>query len=267
MYPGYIRACDIVSFDIYPVTDADPSVSGNLWYVPKGIDSLRMWSGYQKPAWCWIECTDIHQSGIMPTPAQVKSEVWMALIHEASGFGYYCHEGDNVISAWLTKYPTMKAAITAINLEVTQLAPVLNSPTVRNMVTIKPANFRAKPVSLVKVQGGYTYVFAVNEKSTACQDTFTINGLPSSATATVLSESRSVPIVNGKFVDSLAGYGLHLYRIDAPLEVRIDRAFWQRKLERTVELFPNPCAGDQVVIRKHIDLRGEPVAMGIYNRW
>ena len=39
-YPEYVKGCDIVSFDIYPVTSPYPEVKGNLWYVANGVDRL-----------------------------------------------------------------------------------------------------------------------------------------------------------------------------------------------------------------------------------
>jgi len=43
MYPKYLQGCDIASFDIYPVNSSYATIKGNLWYVAKGIDSLRLW--------------------------------------------------------------------------------------------------------------------------------------------------------------------------------------------------------------------------------
>ena len=45
---GYLKGSDIASFDIYPVNNSDPESHNNLWYVPKGIDSLRSWDLLQK---------------------------------------------------------------------------------------------------------------------------------------------------------------------------------------------------------------------------
>jgi len=39
-YPEYIRGCDLVSFDIYPVAHSHPQISGNLWYVARGVERL-----------------------------------------------------------------------------------------------------------------------------------------------------------------------------------------------------------------------------------
>jgi len=83
-YPEYIRGCDLVSFDIYPVAHSHPQVLGNLWYVAQGVDRLVKWAGGQKVVWNCIECTRI-QSEHKATPSQVRSEVWMSLIHGSMG--------------------------------------------------------------------------------------------------------------------------------------------------------------------------------------
>ncbi|HET6224715.1 MAG TPA: hypothetical protein VFF27_00455, partial [Bacteroidia bacterium] len=78
MYPvyknGYVKGCDIISFDIYPVNNTDVSKE-KLWYIPKGIDSLNTWAENRKPTWCWIEVTKIDNqtSNRKPTTIEVKA--------------------------------------------------------------------------------------------------------------------------------------------------------------------------------------------------
>ena len=84
-YPDYLKGCDIASFDIYPASHEDKEVAGNLWYVPRGVDRLRRWTGDRKGVWCCIETTRINNPARRPTPEQVRSEVWMALVHGAQG--------------------------------------------------------------------------------------------------------------------------------------------------------------------------------------
>jgi hypothetical protein len=192
MYPNYIRGCDIASFDIYPVNSSYPAVKGNLWYVAKGVDSLRMWGKYQKPVWCWIECTRIDSSSLAtPTPAQVKAEVWMALIHGASGFGYFCHSwyGAFKEAGWLQDQ-SMRDGITEINQRINSLAPVLNSPSVANAAMVHSGNASVPIDCMVKSHGGATYLFAAAMRG----DTATASPLrayqaaqPKCLTKTVLS--------------------------------------------------------------------------------
>jgi hypothetical protein len=80
-YREYVKGCDIASFDIYPVVHDHPDVQGNLWYVARGVERLKEWTAPRQIVWNCIECTRIQSPDRKPTPEQVRSEVWMALIH------------------------------------------------------------------------------------------------------------------------------------------------------------------------------------------
>ncbi len=62
---------DIVSYDVYPVAGIRKSDGERyLWYVAKGVDSLRHWATDGQPVWNVIGTTRINaERG--PTPAQV----------------------------------------------------------------------------------------------------------------------------------------------------------------------------------------------------
>lgn len=91
-YPDYLKGCDIASFDIYPVVHSKPAVSGKLWYVARGVERLMKWTDGKKVVWNCIECTRIQNPTTKPTPSQVRSEVWMSLIHGSMGLIYFVHE-------------------------------------------------------------------------------------------------------------------------------------------------------------------------------
>jgi hypothetical protein len=211
-YYAYVKGCDIAGFDIYPVNSADATISGNLWYVAQGVDNLRMYTSNAKPVFCWIECTKIaSDSAAKPTPAQVKSEVWMALIHGANGFGYFCHVmSPSFDEAALLHDSTMLAAVTTLNQQVKSLAPVLNGPTITNLLTVGTSNGAVPIDAMTKQCGGTTYVFAVAMRPGTTTGTFT---LPFGTNADVIGESRQITITNGTFSDTFTAYDAHLYRI------------------------------------------------------
>lgn len=271
MYPEYMEGCDIVSYDIYPVVETGASFQGRLEYVPKGIDSLRSWSKYEKPAWCWIECTHIFSTTVMPTPAETRAEVWLALMHEAGGIGYFAHEWKNAAgedsfseTALLDRYPETKAMVTRTNLEIASLAPVLNSATVHDAITSE-ANWRSYLYTMVKVKSGFTYLFAGFERNKPNPATFAINGI-GSVTAEVIGEGRSVTITNGSFTDDFDGYGVHIYKI--PGEVQggsgvHNSATAVQRLERTIQI-TSPIQST-FHLQKHEDLRGEDLKITLYS--
>jgi len=213
-YPEYIEACDIISFDIYPATSKYELVRNKLWYVPQGIDNLRRWSGDKKPVWCWIETTHINSEN-KPTPSQVKAEVWMALIHGAKGFGYFCHEWvPEAKPNALLDDPVMFPAVSKINAQIHQLAPVLNSPDMQGVVLVESGNVEVPVNIMVKHFEDSLYVFAVSMREGTATVTFTIIGIQDGET-TVIGEDRELIISNGIFEDQYKDYEVHLYKIPA----------------------------------------------------
>jgi hypothetical protein len=215
-YPQYAKGGDIVSFDIYPVAHDNKQVAGNLWYVARGVDRLRNWTEGQKSVWCCIECTHISNEKSKATPQQVRSEVWMALIHGANGLIYFCHEfKPKFIEAGLLADPEMAKGVAAINAQIKELAPVLNSPAVADGAKAASSNAETPVAVMTKRHDGSTYVFAVAMRDSSTQAKFTLLGLKPGTKIEVLGENRSIPAGEGSFADQFGGYAVHLYRIAA----------------------------------------------------
>lgn len=211
MYPEYIEGCDMVSFDIYPVNNPFPQITNNLWYVPKGLDSLKVWSGGDKPYFAWIETTKIsRESPRKPTVAEVRTQVWMALIHGAKAIGYFCHTIDPFDEIALLNDPVMIAGVKVINSEVTALAPLLNSPNTTGFATVSSSNANVPIDFMTKHGGNEDYIFASAMRGQSTTATFTV---ASGTVAEVIGENRRIAIKNGQFKDNFAGYATHLYKI------------------------------------------------------
>jgi hypothetical protein len=213
-YPEYLKGCDIASFDIYPVNHDDREVHGNLWIVANGVERLVQWGQGKKPVWNCIECTAIANPRHKPTPQQVRAEVWMSLIHGSRGLIYFVHQfkpkSDN---AALLDDPEMLAAVTQINRQITQLAPVLNRPTIRGAVTVQSKNPAVPVAAMVKQSGGVTYLFAVGMRAGATEATFTLAGMKGDNTLEVLDENRTLAVTNGSFSDYFKPWAVHLYKL------------------------------------------------------
>ncbi|MEN8226700.1 MAG: T9SS type A sorting domain-containing protein [Bacteroidota bacterium] len=218
MYEDYMKAADIVTFDIYPVTSKYEMVQGNLWYVPQGVDNLRNWGNDSKPIWAWIESTHIKSPDTLkPTTHDVRTEVWMALIHGAKGFGYFCHEWVPEFNehAWLDD-PEMKAAITSINAQVTGLAPVLNSPTLETGVSRDLDDIYGIGIDMmVKHLGDTLYILTAGMEDFGSNGaTFTIHAdTDIVSNVIVIGEEREIELTNNSFHDLFDGYAVHLYKI------------------------------------------------------
>jgi hypothetical protein len=214
-YPYAVGGGDIISFDIYPVAN----YNGRLELVPKGVDNLKTWvsaSGDSKIVWNFIEGVPIN-SGITPTDGQVMAEVWMSIIHGSQGIMYFVHQfrsnGSLVREDGIFNFPSLVSAVSAINAQVTALAPVLNSPTVPSGVSVVSPG--TTPIStMVKQYSGSTYVFTVAVLNNPGSATFTLPNV-TSGTAQVLGENRKLTVSGGVFQDSFSGYGVHLYQITA----------------------------------------------------
>lgn len=213
-YAEYAKGCDIASFDIYPANcRAKDEPCGKPWYVARGVDRLRAAVGDAKPVWCWLECTKIGaDSAARPTPAQVRAEVWMALVHGANGIGYFCHSWTpRFDDAALLHERPMLEAVTAINRQIRELAPALNSPTIRGEVKVESSDPAAPVDAMVKRHGGRTFVFAVAMRDRQTTATFRLGG---PASVEVLGEGRTIQALEGSFTDSFRGYDVHLYRCE-----------------------------------------------------
>lgn len=233
-YPDYIEGCDIISYDIYPVTSKYDLVRNNLWYVPQGIDNLRRWSGGHKPVWCWIETTHINSEN-KPTPSQVEAEVWMALIHGADGFGYFCHEWVPEFNAnALLDDPIMFPAVSKINARIHQLAAVLHSPDINGLVSVESGNTAVPVDMMVKHYHDSLYIFAVSMRDGTTTAVFTVNGIRDGE-VTVIGEDRKLTVSEGIFEDLYEDYGVHLYTMSWPA------TGVKKEMAGSFSIFPNPC--------------------------
>ena len=216
-YLEFVKAGDIISYDIYPVVHKYPEIKGKLEYVPLGVDRLRKWTNDKKIVWNVVECTGISNPNARPTPYQVKAEIWMSLVHGSRGIIYFCHEFEPNTGgeAALLRNAEMAQGVGVINKQIHELALVLNSPTVSKGATVKSSR-KGVPIDImVKSHGGATYLFAVGMRNAATKGRFQVRGLRGKAVAEVLGEDRKIDVIGGKFTDKFKGYGVHLYKITA----------------------------------------------------
>jgi hypothetical protein len=213
-YPEYARGGDIVSFDIYPVVHDRPEVSGNLGFVARGVQRLIHWSEGRAVIWNCIECTRISHPTAKATPHQIRAEVWMSLVHGSMGLIYFVHEWrPRFNESALLADPDTLDAVTRINQQIRDLAPVLNAPALSNIVrvTTEPA---AVPVALqAKRHGPDLYVFAVGMRNATASATFEVDPTVRGEEIEVLGETRSLRATGRRFADQFEPWDVHRYRI------------------------------------------------------
>ena len=212
-YPEYLKGCDIASFDIYPVVHESPEVSGKLWWVARGVERLVNWSG-ERVVWNCLECTHISNLDRKPTPHQVRCEAWMSLVRGSRGLIFFVHQFQPVFrEAALLDDTEMLAAVTALNRQITELAPVLNSPSIQDAAQVKSANPEVPIAFALKRHRDSTYVFAVAMRDGSTSATFTLAGLTGDTPVTVLGEQRELWAKQGAFTDTFAPWDVHLYQL------------------------------------------------------
>jgi len=219
-YPEYLKGADIASFDIYPVVHDNPEVSGKLWYVAQGVNRLTGWAKGEKVVWNCIECTHIGAADRKATPQQVRCEAWMSLIHGSQGLIYFVHQfKPKFREAALLDDPEMLTAVTALNKQITSLAPVLNSPPLPHGGEFITDDPKAPVDFLVKHFDRSTYIFAVEKRGVAVKTGFQrlVQGVGlDKYQVTVIDENRTIDAKDCVFTDAFAPWDVHLYKVSKP---------------------------------------------------
>ena len=107
----------------------------------------------------------------------------------------------------------MLRAVTAINHQIAELAPVLNNPTVSDAVQVSSSDPQVPVAAMLKQHEGSSYLFAVAMRSGDTTATFTLKGLTGDKTVEVLGEDRSLSARGGVFSDTFKSWAVHCYRI------------------------------------------------------
>lgn len=213
-YAAYAKGADLVSFDIYPVVHDAPAVKGKLEFVPFGVMRLQRFIDHAKPVWACIETTRIGNPDAKPTPAQIRSEAWMAVIAGAKGLIYFAHQFKPLfVEAGLLADPAVAAAVGTINADLHRLAPVLNSPEGAGAVTVASMDPRAPVLFTARSFGGDVYAFVCRPGDRPADYVLTVSGMQQPMYATVDGESRVITLGGNDFADTLPAYGTRIYRI------------------------------------------------------
>ncbi|MDH7598651.1 MAG: hypothetical protein QHH07_03305, partial [Sedimentisphaerales bacterium] len=214
-YLEYAKAADIISFDIYPANSDNLQVKDRLWLVAFGVDRLIQWTNGQKVIWNCIECTKIGQQGRRPSPQEVKAEVWMSIIHGSRGLIYFVHVfAPRFIEAGLLADPEMSQAVSQINRQILELAPVINQPDTNDVDLVVTTSDPNVPVdTMVRSTGLHLYIFAVAMRNYSTMACFKIDPAQYQPVVDVLAEGRNLRMDSGTFSDRFDPYAVHIYRL------------------------------------------------------
>lgn len=212
-YREYVKGGDIISFDIYPVAHSSEKVAGKLEIVGSGAQRLANLVDSKKEIWSFIECTGV-KTGNKPTPTQIRSEVWMALVHGAGGIVYFVHEWKPAFSSrGLLKDTDTYHAVAEINRQVQELAPVLNSTELPGWGSVLAENPNVAVTTRALKQKDTVYLLAISTSPESSKIRLLIDPGLSAKRAEALWENRHIEIHEGAFEDHFAGYEPHIYRL------------------------------------------------------
>jgi hypothetical protein len=208
-YSVAARDVDILSFDIYPVGSSTPQVKGKLEYVARGVTRLMNLAADGQRVWAAIETTAL-DPGHAVTPAQLRAEVWMAIIHGARGIMYFVHEFSPTFREdAIFRHPEVVNKVAEQNELIKSLASVLNGPNLGDTISVQSS---VPIATMAKRYQNTVYIFAVAMTNSASQPRFTLERFDGTK-ALVVGEKRDVTITRGVFEDSFYGYGAHIYEI------------------------------------------------------
>ena len=209
-YLEYVKASDVLAFDIYPIAYSMPE---DLYKVADGMDSLRRWDATNsKPRIVAIECTYGYPDNPVANASQIRSEIWLSIIRGAKGISYFTHNfteaGSLHSDHGLLENPEMMEVVKKQNAEITPLTKVIFADEDSSVsVAGENIDFVAKKVD------GYLYIFSGTNRSNEAKAVFTVKGLDN-ATVEVINEQRSIELVDGKFADNFnKGFDVNLYKI------------------------------------------------------
>jgi hypothetical protein len=203
------QAIDILSFDIYPVGSTTPQVKGKLEYVARGVSRLMTLTKDGQKVWTALETTAL-DPGHAVTAAELRAELWMAIINGARGIVYFVHEFSPIFREdAIFRHPTIVSEVTKEDALIKSLASVLNSPSLQGAISVKST---APMATMVKSTNNALYIFSVAMSDSPSQPEFTLKQ-SRAENAAVIGENRQVTFSGTSFRDSFSGYDVHIYRI------------------------------------------------------
>ena len=220
LYPAYVRAADVVGYDIYPIYGWNKPEW--LWLVHDATRVLAEMAG-ERPVYAWIETSKGGQwTGPLEkqhdvTPEHIRAEVWMSICRGATAIGYFTH-------VWKPSYQQFgvpeknRRALAEINAQLTRLAPAILSTGPSPKARIEPAASGPNDVKLdviARTLDGDLYLFAVNfdERRLAVDAVIRVEGLAAGQPAEAIDESRTLESRDGALVDRFEPLAVHLYRL------------------------------------------------------
>mgnify|MGYP000117594792 CR=1 FL=1 len=197
------------------LTDAECRTAAHYGWTVDRVRSLVQPQG-SKPVWAFVEIGHpfSEKDSLTITGPQIRAAVWSSIIHGARGIVYFNHNfGGPCVSQHVLREncgAAVRPTVTAVNQQITGLAPVLNSPTVNGLVTASGGGVDLS----VKAHDGHFYILAAATSAGRQQIAFSV-ACGSPLTAQVLDENRTIPVSANSFTDTFEdSNSVHLYQLN-----------------------------------------------------
>lgn len=211
---------DVVSADVYyfthpeiPAADRKGASYGSLIDRVRDLDAI---DGARQPVWGFVELGHPFTEDWAPTitAPEMRSAVWHSIIAGARGIVYFNHSfGGDCSSEHVLRDrcdPAMTPAVTAVNDQIIELAPVLNGPYADGFVSVEEGQ---AAVMAKRGPDGAWYVFAGADTARGPGGDVTLR-VAAGSKVEVLFEGRSLTVRDGRFEDAFAdGNAVHIYRV------------------------------------------------------
>ncbi len=215
-YAEYMKGCDIVSFDFFSYSFPNEVTQKKIWLLANGVDNLYKWSNGQKVVWGFVETTRAYRNGEIPPPEIIKAQVWMQIIHGATGIVYYADGydqfGQRIENALLIDSSRL-AVLKEINSQIHRLSSIINTPNISNKARIELHQEDVSIDFVVKQSGKWLYIFSVAMRPMNNRATFHLNGLTADTQIEVIGQNRSIHAQAGRFSDNFQPYQVNLYKL------------------------------------------------------
>ena len=216
----YAAVSDVHGVDVYPVTAANPTpdlheVGSWTSTIAAVTPSHAVWTTLQI---CASGSVRADGSFVLPTREQERFMIYDAIINGARNLAFYggnnpdCWNATDAQHSWSWTFwnTTLRSLITEIG-SSSPLAPALVNPASNTVLSTSDTT-----TEVVRRAGTSGELWVLAARSGAGTQAVTISGLPATAaSATVYTEGRSVPVVNGSLTDNFAQWGVHVYHLVA----------------------------------------------------
>jgi hypothetical protein len=244
MYKDFMKCADVVCYDVYP-TSTMPDGANRLILTARGVSRLKAFAGKDRPAWIWLECTNMPADKAdvgerAPYPHELRAEVWMSVLHGADGIGYFPHQFNPYKGGPEAIPPELQKEIKLTDSLLHKLAPVLRTGK-KEMLKVDNTVFDRVDAAVWTHTTG-SLVLAVNMCNGPAKEKIALPAGDMWRSLKVVGQDRDVRVEGGVISDEFKPYEVKLYWTGPKVE----------GLDYAYPILPVPAAASRPSIRSKI---------------